>query len=247
MAIRIDDHWLWLSLGVFAVIATKGVSLGLRHIVHLTEVHTAPPKPTIPPPQKGKEDAIKTEALGVLASSDNVEIRKAATKILCDRFFADRQLREKLARDVNSQDPDVRHRSRLACRLLLDNGVMHEVPSTPMAHRARPELGNRRLTWMNRRAVARGIETNNSEERDLRRRRREAIVINEGDRPVSQEDVYMRDSGGQINSEEVAEGLQRLAEVVSEIQGVLEGSSGEPAGRARRLEDEEIVELIFES
>lgn len=42
------------------------------------------------------------------------------------------------------------------------------------------------------------------EERDLRRRRREAMVINEGDRPISQDDVWMRDGEGRMSTEEQA-------------------------------------------
>jgi len=37
----------------------------------------------------------------------------------------------------------------------------------------------------------------------LRRRRREAMVLHEGNRPVSQEDVWMRDGEGRFGTEEM--------------------------------------------
>lgn len=51
------------------------------------------------------------------------------------------------------------------------------------------------------RARSRGNRLGDPEERALRRRRREAMVINEGDRPVSQQDVYMRDDEGIMSAE----------------------------------------------
>jgi hypothetical protein len=40
-----------------------------------------------------------------------------------------------------------------------------------------------------------------ADDQDLRRRRREAVVIHDGDvdRPIGQEDVYMRDEAGQMD------------------------------------------------
>ena len=48
----------------------------------------------------------------------------------------------------------------------------------------------------------RGLE-DSAEERDLRRRRREAMVLHEGNRPISQEDVWMRDDEGRFGTEEM--------------------------------------------
>lgn len=56
------------------------------------------------------------------------------------------------------------------------------------------------------------------DERDLRRRRREAVVIHEGDGAIGREDVYMRDEEGRMGAgnerrraEELLEVLMRLA------------------------------------
>ncbi|KAF2468236.1 uncharacterized protein BDR25DRAFT_305217 [Lindgomyces ingoldianus] len=233
MAPRIDDRWLWLGLGVFTFIAIKGVAHGLRTIVHLTEVHTKPPQPSNPLPARGKEDAIKTASLEILATCDNVEIRKAATKILCERFFAHGPSRTRLLRELSSPNATVQRRARLAFNLLCDYGVVQEVvlPPTPRTLRAerRPDP-NATLTWLDGRTNRpRNHEGSSAEERDLRRRRREAMVINEGDRPVSQEDVWMRDGTGRMSSEETRDprelyaDLRRLADALASADQTAEG------------------------
>ncbi|KAF2869302.1 hypothetical protein BDV95DRAFT_629899 [Massariosphaeria phaeospora] len=198
MAPQIEDRWLWLGLGIFTFLAAKGVSHGLRHIVHLTEVHQAPLHPTLPLPKLGKEDAIKTSSLETLATCDNVEIRKAATKILCERFHANGPARRSLLRDLGSDNPKVEHKAQLAFNLLYENGVLTEpdpAPITPRAQSAGGALIRRSLPWL-----PAGTRNPDVEERNLRRRRREAMVINEGDRPVSQEDVWMRNGEGEMNT-----------------------------------------------
>jgi len=56
---------------------------------------------------------------------------------------------------------------------------------------------------------ARDRRHSDPDERDLRRRHREAMIINEGDRPVSQDDVWMRDDEGRMSTEEhVAPGVE---------------------------------------
>lgn len=83
---------------------------------------------------------------------------------------------------------------------------MQEVvlPPTPRALRSSRSEGRRRLGWGERdlREPELRESEDSVEERDLRRRRREAMVINEGDRPVSQEDVWMRDGDGRLGTEE---------------------------------------------
>jgi hypothetical protein len=193
---------------VFTFIAIRGVSHGLTHIVTLTHVSSPPLHPTIPLPTTNKEDSIKTPSLSTLASCSNIEIRKAATKILCERFFSHPPSRNRLLNDLTSPKPRVQRRARLAFGLLCEHGVVQEVqlPATPRALRSsrsrRLQEGMRDAEGDDRGPEMRGLE-DSIEERDLRRRRREAMVLHEGDRPVSQEDVWMRDGDGRFGTEEM--------------------------------------------
>lgn len=182
--------------GVFTFFAAKGVAHGLRNIVALTEVHKAPP----PPPPTRTEDAIKPSSLCTLATCDNVEIRKAATKMLLDRFIAHPSAYRHLIHDANSKAEERRQTAYLAFSLLEEYGyVGHQygvpppTPATPVNFRA----GAARREWL-RGGTGVGRRGVSIEERDLRRRRREAMVIHEGDRPISQEDVWMRREGGEM-------------------------------------------------
>ncbi|KAF2118365.1 hypothetical protein BDV96DRAFT_542102 [Lophiotrema nucula] len=230
MAPRIEDRWLWVGIGVFTLVAIKGVSYSLKYIIHLTEVHTPPPKPVIPSSQRNKEDSIKTSSLQTLATSENIEIRKAATKILCERFFKNPKLQKRLLKDLESKDEGVKHRAILTLRLLDENGVVHRLRNQTQYRNDIFDIPS--LPWYGRRPGTRVHGT--TSEQDLRRRRREAVVINEGDRPVSQEDVYMRGGNGELNNEQMAEGLQRLQQAVADIDAILSAEwLGEGAAEAR--------------
>jgi hypothetical protein len=212
MAHTIEDRWLWIGLGlsasfgvssrtanhppgVFTFFAVKGVAYGLRNIVDLTTVHKPPPEPE--PHYTGKEDAIKTSSLQILATSSNVEIRKAATKILCQRFVRNPTARQLLVTDLVSHDPETRHRAELAFELLNDYNVFYQSPSTGIDDLRRAVPG-----WAPN--TARYPGSRDAAERDLRRRRREAMVLNEGDRPVTHEDVFMRDTEGRLSMDETS-------------------------------------------
>ncbi len=232
MAPTVEDRWLWLGLGsvppplqtvttnlragVFTFIAIKGVSHGLRNVVHLTEVHKPPPQSSdrLPTrnPAADAEDAIKPSSLQTLATCSNVEIRKAATKILCERFIAHPSALRTLEKDLQSRNEAVQRRAQLACNLLYDFDVLpHEIAPPPTPVR-RPQrlvrvVGSHARTGVNR----------DPEERDLRRRRREAMVLNEGDRPVSQQDVWMRDGEGRMNIEEHIRPMSTLQALTGEL------------------------------
>ncbi|KAF1840540.1 uncharacterized protein K460DRAFT_349096 [Cucurbitaria berberidis CBS 394.84] len=205
MAPNIPDHWLWLGLGVFTFIAIKQVSHGLQNIRIITEVHTPIRQPHIIPPTSPthQEDAIKTSSLLTLATSHNTEIRSSATKILCTRFYASASAKKALVRDLNSKDDDVKHRAQLAFNLLCDMGVWTEYSLPPPTPRGAWRLLGRR-EWDFQRDAA---------ERDLRRRRREAVVIHEGDGAVGREDVYMRDQEGRMSIEDATPGQERTPSV----------------------------------
>ncbi|KAH7399499.1 hypothetical protein BKA66DRAFT_565569 [Pyrenochaeta sp. MPI-SDFR-AT-0127] len=201
MASKIPDHWLWLGLGVFTFIAVKQVSRGLHNIRTLTEIHDVPPPrlTILPAAPTHQEDAIKTSSLLTLATSHNTEIRSSATKILCTRFYASDSAKKALVRDLSSKDDEVKHRAQLALNLLCEMGVWREYSVPPPRPRGSWRLLGQR-DWNVQRDTT---------ERDLRRRRREAMVIHEGDEPLSRDDVYMRDRTGRISSDSARPGNER--------------------------------------
>ncbi|KAH7408394.1 hypothetical protein DE146DRAFT_646137 [Phaeosphaeria sp. MPI-PUGE-AT-0046c] len=188
---NIPDSYLWFGLGVFTFIAANQVSNNLHYIRSITEIRKLPPsdahvRPShLPANPTHQEDAIKTSSLLTLATSLNIDIRDSATKILCQRFMNNNTARRLLRNDLNSDDLEVKHRAQLAYNLLYHNGVIPLQPVSP------------REGW---RLHAPGPQAEGSDAQDLRRRRREAVVIHDGDidRPLGQEDVYMRDEMGDL-------------------------------------------------
>ncbi|KAI4926050.1 uncharacterized protein J4E92_006787 [Alternaria infectoria] len=182
MASNIPDHWLWLGLGVFTFIAVQQVSHGLNNIRTLTEIRDPQNIPqqrrAIPSgPPTHQEDAIKTSSLLTLATSHNNDIRASATKILCTRFYASKSAKDLLIKDLYCADGEVLHRAQLAFNLLGDMGVWRDDGLLP----------NNRFRWD---VVQPGVGSGS--QRDLRRRRREAMVISDGEGLIGSDDVYMR-------------------------------------------------------
>lgn len=170
----------------------KQVSNNLHYIRSITEIRKPPPSDAhshpshLPANPTHQEDAIKTSSLLTLATSPNIDIRDSATKILCQRFMNNSTARRLLRIDLNSEDPEVKHRAQLAYNLLYDNGVITLPPVSP------------REGWRLHAPDPQGGDA--ADAQDLRRRRREAVVIHDGDldRPLGQEDVYMRDEMGDL-------------------------------------------------
>ncbi|USP77151.1 uncharacterized protein yc1106_04425 [Curvularia clavata] len=200
MASKIPDHWLWLGLGVFTFIAVQQVSHGLQHMRTLTAIRnpqnvpsqrrTIPSSP-VPGSPTHQEDAIKTSSLLTLATSHNNDIRASATKILCTRFYASKTAKDLLIKDLYSKDEEVVHRAQLALNLLCDMGVWRDSSLAPRTPR-----GGWRL--MESRVQTGGM---GGSERDVRRRRREAMVISDGEGGMA-EDVFMRDQEGEDQQED---------------------------------------------
>jgi hypothetical protein len=215
MASNISDHWLWLGLGTFSpfspllptnqalgaftFIAVQQVSQGLQHIRALTEIrnpeHIPAQRRTIPsgPVVAHHEDAIKTSSLLTLATSHNTEIRSSATKILCTRFYASKSAKNLLIKDLYSRDEEVVRRARLAFNLLCEMGVWRESSLPP-----RPQRGGWRL--LERQG---GHEGSGGSEQDVRRRRREAMVIHDGEGAIGGDDVFMQSQEGGIDSDDI--------------------------------------------
>ncbi|RYN30570.1 hypothetical protein AA0112_g6771 [Alternaria arborescens] len=183
MASSIPDHWLWLGLGVFTFIAVQQVSHGLQNMRTLTEIRNPQNIPqqrrTIPSgPPTHQEDAIKTSSLLTLATSHNNDIRASATKILCTRFYASKSAKDLLIKDLYCADGEVLHRAQLAFNLLGDMGVWRDDSLLP----------NHGFKW----DVVQPRMGGGSQD-EVRRRRREAMVISDGDGLIGRDDVYMRD------------------------------------------------------
>lgn len=155
----------------------------------LTQVRDPKPGPrAIPPTAPARqEDAIKTSSLLTLATCHNAEIQSSAIKLLCNRFYSSPAARKALIKDLHSKDDEVKHRAQLAFDLLCETGVWREYSAPPTTPRGSWRLLGQR-EWGLRRETA---------ERDVRRRRREAVVIHEGDGAVGREDVYMRGANWQ--------------------------------------------------
>ncbi|KAJ4987369.1 hypothetical protein SVAN01_07107 [Stagonosporopsis vannaccii] len=202
MAPNIPDHYLWLSLGVFTFFAIQHVSSGLRTVKSLTTVRRPPPQPLGIHTSTSQEDAIKTTSLLTLAQSPNIEIRTSATTLLCERFYANPSALKLLLRDLGSADKHVQRSAQLAFRLLRDYGMFRAHGLSYGFGGLEPQAG-----WENvevfgggrpRRSL-RESERDAEEERDVRRRRREAVVVHDGEGRVGEGDVWMRDRDGVMN------------------------------------------------
>lgn len=220
MAPNIPDHYIWLSLGstpshmpadlspltvagVFTFFAIQHVASGLRKVQSLTTVHRPVSRPLSHSPAILQEDAIKTESLLVLATSPNSEIKASATKILCERFYANEAAKELLLRDLGSRKTHVQRRAQLAIQLLRDYGVFRGRGLSHGYENIEP-----RVPWDGIEIWEGGVEggvesgglrelgSGGEEEREARRRRREAVVIHDGDGRVGEGDVWMRDREG---------------------------------------------------
>jgi hypothetical protein len=184
------------TIGVFTFFAVQHVAHGLRTVRQLTEVHKPTPKPLGVHTPTSQEDAIKTNSLLVLAQSHNVEIRASATKLLCERFYANDSARKLLLRDLGSSKKDVQRRAQLAFRLLRDYGVFRERGLSYGYGGIEPRVQWDNVEVWSGGGALREREDAGEEERDARRRRREAVVIHDGEGRVGEGDVWMRDREG---------------------------------------------------
>jgi hypothetical protein len=214
MVPKIEDRWLWLGLGVFTFFAVKGVAYGLREIVRLTEVNNVPEEPEAIS-RMGGEDAIKTESLEVLATCPNIEIREAATKILCQRFYKNNAATRLLFADLQSPDPERRSLANKALKLVAEYCPINPTP-LPSPQRS-PGRDHPDFEPVHRHGNGVGFgrtartHRESAQEQQLRRRRREAVVINEGDRPISQDDIIQAGGSGRLSERDA-----RVAELALE-------------------------------
>lgn len=103
-----------------------------------------------------------------------------------------------LLRDLGSPKAAVQRKAQLAFRLLRDHGVFREYGLSYGYAGIEPRVGWEDVEILP--AVPRGlresVQEDGEEERDARRRRREAVVIHDGEGRVGEGDVWMRDREG---------------------------------------------------
>lgn len=142
----------------------------------------------------------------ILYVSNNFSTLRA-TKILCDRFMKNSEAKQLLISDFHSPNPELQENALKALKLLDCHAVsgdryssseLADLPLRSAYFRTLPVRGAR----------ARPHEES-LEEQALRRRRREAMVLNEEDRPVSQDDIIQR--GGRMTDDETRIAEQALA------------------------------------
>lgn len=179
-------------------------------------MHRPAPQPRGIPTPTSQEDAIKTASLLTLAQSPNIEIRTSATKLLCERFYANSAARRLLLRDLGSADPATQRNAQLAFRLLRDYGVFRAHAGISYGFGSAGGIGPR-ARWdevevfgggagvrapaptrggLREEGMEEGRDAEEEEERDARRRRREAVVVHDGEGRVGEGDVWMRDRDG---------------------------------------------------
>lgn len=56
MAYHIDDRWLWLGFGAFAILAARGIRLAIADLVELTKIDPRPDPKKLPPEDADPED-----------------------------------------------------------------------------------------------------------------------------------------------------------------------------------------------
>ncbi|KAF2403716.1 hypothetical protein EJ06DRAFT_527320 [Trichodelitschia bisporula] len=210
MAWKLKDRWLWLGLGALAFLATRGVANAVLELLQLTKIHEEPRRLDV---SRATEDAIQIDTLKVLAQSSNPDIRRAAIQIVCNRFFHDTSARQAFGDDCIGPDARINERGRRTLHLLqryskrkirIPSLIDDLLPTTPDRTRARPH-------------------EESPEEQALRRRRREAIVLNEGDRPLSQDDIIQR--GGRPRDDETSRTERALANLAVHDDSVAEVTS----------------------
>lgn len=171
------------SAAIFTVATVKGIASGLRSIAQLSKEPDIPGYGrTIPLPEEKlrPEDSINLESLVVLATCDEFMISRIAASIFCERFLRDGPALQSLLADMASRDAAVREQAEKAYDFLKDPENFPTRHIEDYADRQRPLPGT---------ALSRMDDGNH---RTLRRRRREAVIVNDGDHPPNEGDVYMR-------------------------------------------------------
>lgn len=140
---------------------------------------------------------------------------RRALKIFCDRFSHNDEARLLLMRDLSSESSqETREKACRALNVLEKYDPSHTIHRLTLPFMDPSNPGPRART-----------REESPEEMALRRRRREAMVLNEGDHPVRQDDIIQR--GGRPRDDETARTERALASL-SEGHPVRTDANGNP-------------------
>lgn len=134
MALRVEERWLWLGLGVFVVAAAaKGIHHALTDMVRLTELDPAQFPADDHHRHHGKhpDECVDLRTLRTLCMSPNPSIAAAAQSLVMRRFAALPNAAEILARDRESEDPDTSRKAVQAIKYLRDYDMEFGISMPP--------------------------------------------------------------------------------------------------------------------
>ncbi|KAE9979744.1 hypothetical protein EG328_000681 [Venturia inaequalis] len=247
MSLNVTDRWLFLGLGVFALVAVHGVGYALKDILRLTEIHEQPRQKHVCAVSQDTEDAIQFQSLHLLTKSHNLDIRNAAIKIVCDRFLSNPSRVTELTQDLYSADEHRRLAASNVLKLLERFASPDAFVAVSFLESLRDNANQAPSSWLAeieqwdqlRTGPLSRLREESFEEQALRRRRREAVVVNEGDHPVTQQDIIQRNPSlhntiRQLEDRRVERALEAISgtgvdELVDEQRMVYISEGGVPA------------------
>jgi hypothetical protein len=207
-----------ITLGAFTFCAVHAVSHALRDVLQLTTIHEQPAKAICAISQE-TEDALDARSLATLAESHDRQTREAAIRILCDRFVHDPRAVTALTGDLCSPASEKRAKADTLLKMLQkfssDQGAIQFLLNKQASAFHNSEIVH--FTEATGPSVLREVD-DSFEEQEVRRRRREAVVLHDGDGPVRQDDIIQRGSNGvPVQTSRTAAETSSVEEALREI------------------------------
>lgn len=124
----------------------------------------------------------------------------SAIRIVCDRFLSNASKVTELTQDLYSADEDRRLEASNVLKLLERFASPDAFVAVSFLERLRDNANQVPSSWLaeieqwdqQRAGPLSRLHEESFEEQALRRRRREAVVVNEGDHPLTQQDIIQR-------------------------------------------------------
>ncbi|KAF2165483.1 hypothetical protein M409DRAFT_24334 [Zasmidium cellare ATCC 36951] len=111
MANHINDHWLWLGIGLFFLAAAKGIQYAINDIATLTELDPIDGKPQ---DSDRPEDSISISTFRSLSAHPNPSIASAAQSLIVTRFAASPNAADLITSDLTSSDVEIQRKAKQA-------------------------------------------------------------------------------------------------------------------------------------